>query len=642
MAGVYDTTHHDLACELVNARQRINELESRLASGRPPPRSEQLSLDSLTFADLFDLDEIQRIQDAFAHATGVAAIITTPDGAPLTRPSNFCRLCSEVIRKTEKGLANCMHSDALIGQPNPSGPIMQPCLSGGLWDAGASLYAGDRHLANWLIGQVRNSDLDEERLLAYGQDIGADPDEFRSALAEVTVMSTERFRQVSTALFLIANLLSRLAFHNLQQALELSRRSEIEKMLRESEETFRGIIDNMQDAYYRSDAEGRLVMCSPSILNLLGYDSFEEIMGVDIAKQFYIRPADRRALLQKLSAEGKVSDYEVTLRRKDGQAVVVRTSSHFYHDREGRILGVEGVFNNITQRKLMEQELARLNKRLEETVDERTRELADKAQQLLEANRRLIGLDQAKSAFLSSISHELRTPMTSVIGFAKLIRKDVLKLLDSSDGCGVDRPRIERILTNLQTIGQEGERLTRLLNDFLDLTKIESGHIHWNEQPTDPLRVLSDALALMGSLFAEKPEVELRTDLPAALPDIVVDPDRLAQVCINLVSNALKFTSAGSVTVRARATTAGLEIQVRDTGIGIPPESQQRIFEKFQQAADEYALGKPSGTGLGLAICREIVEHYAGRIWVESVPGRGSTFTVQLPPTCPCSPSAIR
>ena len=106
----------------------------------------------LTFEDLFDLDEIQTIQDAFANATGVASIITQPDGRPITQPSNFCRLCRDIIRHTGKGLENCMRSDAIIGHPNPDGPIVQPCHSGGLWDGGASISAGNKHIANWLIG----------------------------------------------------------------------------------------------------------------------------------------------------------------------------------------------------------------------------------------------------------------------------------------------------------------------------------------------------------------------------------------------------------------------------------------------------------------------------------------------------------
>jgi len=185
-------------------------------------------VDQLSFRDLFDVAEIQRIQDAFAAATRVASIITDPDGHPLTAPSNYCRLCKDVIRQTERGLANCMRSDAVLGRPNPAGPIMQPCLSCGLWDAGASIFAGDRHIANWLIGQVRNEALDEHAMHAYAREIGADPEVFSSALAEVPIMPKTQFEQVCHALFLVANQMSQVAYQNVQLAVQVAERKRAE------------------------------------------------------------------------------------------------------------------------------------------------------------------------------------------------------------------------------------------------------------------------------------------------------------------------------------------------------------------------------------------------------------------------------
>jgi signal transduction histidine kinase/CheY-like chemotaxis protein len=162
--------------------------------------------------ELVSLRDLQRIQDAFALATGVASVITAPDGWPLTRPSNFTRLCRDLIRATPRGLENCTRSDAVLGRPNPVGPNISPCLSCGLWDGGASVFAGEQHIANWLVGQVRNEALDTEVLAAYAADIGVDDSEFRQALDEVPVMSLERFRHVCEFLFVMANQLSQLAF----------------------------------------------------------------------------------------------------------------------------------------------------------------------------------------------------------------------------------------------------------------------------------------------------------------------------------------------------------------------------------------------------------------------------------------------
>jgi len=197
---------------------------------------------AVSFATLFSLEEIQRIQDAFAEATGVASIITQPDGTPITRPSRFCRLCIDVIRRTKKGLSNCYCSDAVIGRHNPSGPIVQPCLSGGLWDAGASISVGGKHIANWLIGHIKNNELDLDRMRRYASEIGADPAEFEAALAEVPVMSREQFEKIARALFILANELSLKAYQNVQQARFITERQKIEAELRRHRENLEELV----------------------------------------------------------------------------------------------------------------------------------------------------------------------------------------------------------------------------------------------------------------------------------------------------------------------------------------------------------------------------------------------------------------
>ena len=167
------------------------------------------------FADIFDIKELQRIQDLFSDATGVASLITHPDGTPITEPSNFTRLCNNIIRKTEKGCRNCYKSDAIIGGFNTAGAVVQPCLSGGLWDAGASITVGGKHIANWLIGQVRSGDLNEPRWLKYADEIGADRTDFMLALAEVPAMPIERFMKLADMLFVFANQLSEKAYQNI-------------------------------------------------------------------------------------------------------------------------------------------------------------------------------------------------------------------------------------------------------------------------------------------------------------------------------------------------------------------------------------------------------------------------------------------
>lgn len=215
--------------EDITERKKSEELLNQKIIALTQPAGD---ISNITFQDLFDIDEIQKIQDVFADATGVASIITEVDGTPITKPSNFCRLCMDIIRKTPKGRANCYHSDAVIGKCNLSGPIVQPCLSGSLLDAGAGIRVGERHIANWLIGQVIDDEFDLNKMMAYAKEIEADENEYYSALKEVKKMPKEQFRKVAEALFLIANQLSLLALQNIQQARDITYRKQSEEIIK--------------------------------------------------------------------------------------------------------------------------------------------------------------------------------------------------------------------------------------------------------------------------------------------------------------------------------------------------------------------------------------------------------------------------
>ncbi|NCC25922.1 MAG: HAMP domain-containing protein [Deltaproteobacteria bacterium] len=273
-----------------------------------------------------------------------------------------------------------------------------------------------------------------------------------------------------------------------------------------------------------------------------------------------------------------------------------------------------------------------LNKDLERMVEARTSALRREAAKLRQANQRLKELDDLKSSFLSSVSHELRTPLTSILGFASLIKRDFIRqFLPLSEDSPKLAERGTRIVKNLEIIEQGGWRLTRLINDLLDLNKIESGRMDWRDSVVRAGELLRRALQAASGEFIDNPNVELRLNIAEDLPEIRVDVDRLEQVMINLLSNAAKFTEKGSVEVLAHREGENLRVEVRDTGDGIPGDQLEDIFERFQQARTDSVKGKPKGTGLGLTISRQIIEHYGGRIWAESTPGLGSVFVFTLP-----------
>lgn len=187
------------------------------------------NIDDYKFSEIFDLNEIQKLQDLFSAATGVASLITGPDGTPITKPSGFCGLCNEIIRKTEKGLKNCLISDSIIGSPKEDGPRIQRCLSGGLIDAGASIIVGGKHIANWLIGQIIDEDCKMEDMLKYADEIGVERDIYKSELNKVRRMSKSQFEAVCNFLYLNAQQLSKHALKNISLTHEIDRRKVIEE-----------------------------------------------------------------------------------------------------------------------------------------------------------------------------------------------------------------------------------------------------------------------------------------------------------------------------------------------------------------------------------------------------------------------------
>lgn len=329
--------------------------------------------------------------------------------------------------------------------------------------------------------------------------------------------------------------------------------------------------------------------------------------------------------------------------------------------------------------------LRKRSRELETLVNQRTEELR-LAKVAAEA------ANDAKSSFLSTISHELRTPLTSIIGFSKLNRKYLGQSLpDLVIPDAKTQKKIQKIDTNLQVVVSESERILSLINGLLDLAKIESGAMEWKMEEMDAGKLIERAAAAATALFEQKPQVKLIKEIPENLPVTAADHDRILQVLINLISNAVKFTDAGAVTVSVQLSPLNCEhykesfsyygwgiennsrkmknkvgidgsrnalisplsmpapsqtdtavmaprgdsnreliISVQDTGAGIPLKYLDRIFEKFKQV-DQDQTDKPKGTGLGLPICKEIVEHHGGRIWVNSLPGHGSTFAFTLP-----------
>ena len=345
----------DLAWEIAERKQAEEALEKRLVALTRP-------LDDaagITFEELFNQADIQRLQDDFAQATGVASLITLPDGTPLTEPSNFSRLC-DMIRSTEKGTANCMKSDAALGRTSASGPTIQKCLSGGLWGAGAAISVGGRHIANWLIGQVRDETITEEQMRAYARQVDADEEAVLEAFLEVPIMSREQFEQVARALYTLAQQLSSIAYQNVQQARFITDYKRAEEALRNSECKYRSIVDNAPFGISRSSKDGKLLSANPALASILKYDSAEELMETinlsSLQDVLFLKPSEREPLVKDILASDSWYVFNNRLRCKDGSFVTCRVHSRRIVDENGQVGEFESYQENITDQ--LEAELA--------------------------------------------------------------------------------------------------------------------------------------------------------------------------------------------------------------------------------------------------------------------------------------------
>jgi len=251
-------------------------------------------------------------------------------------------------------------------------------------------------------------------------------------------------------------------------------------------------------------------------------------------------------------------------------------------------------------------------------LEQKTRQYEIAATKLRAANERLKELDRLKDDFVSTVSHELRTPLTSIRAFSEI-------LLSEPDLATDQRQEF------LQIIVDEAQRLTRLINDVLDLAKIDANKIQWNLTDNDLKAVINDATRAVYQVYQER-DIGLSLSLPEGEARAHFDRDRIQQVIINLLSNAAKFCPEhqGQVRISLAHEPDRLVLCVEDNGPGIDPSYHERLFDKFQQVEDEQQ-GKPKGSGLGLAICKAIVEHHGGKIWLDSAPGQGSRFYVGLP-----------
>jgi PAS domain S-box-containing protein len=372
---------------------------------------------------------------------------------------------------------------------------------------------------------------------------------------------------------------------------DITDRKNAEEALRKSEHLYRSVIDNSVDVFYRADREGNIVLASPSGATLLGYDSVQDLIGLNLLRDVYVNPEDREPLLAEIQKHGFVRNFETKIKRRDGTPVVVLVNSRAYVDENGKTLGIEGFLRDFSDRKRMEDDLHRAKAEAEQA-------------------------NHAKSAFLANMSHELRTPLNAIIGFTRIVHRKGEGVLP------------EKQIENLDKVLASADNLLSLINTVLDIAKIEAGRM--DVLPANfRIHPLIDLCANTAQPLL-RPTVTLEKQVDEGLTYIYSDQDKIRQIILNLLSNAAKFTHEGKITLTADQVGKNLHIAVTDTGIGISTEALPHIFKEFEQA-DATTTRKYGGTGLGLTISRNLARLLGGDLTVESESGQGSTFTLVIP-----------
>jgi PAS domain S-box-containing protein len=391
---------------------------------------------------------------------------------------------------------------------------------------------------------------------------------------------------------------------NQQLREEIVERQKTERTLRQAERSYRNIFENSLEGIYQSSLDGHFHNANPALARILGYASTQELLVsiTNIGRQLYIDPERRIEYLNLLYQNGSITEFESQIFRKDGTVIWISENARAVNDEKGSIVYLEGALQDITDRKQREE-----NTHVEELV---------KQEEIRTQVSELERLAELKNEFLSTVGHELRTPLTSIHGALGLLATGSLGKLPAQ------AQRMADIAIS------NTDRLVRLINDLLDIERMESGKMLLACQVVDLANLAKQAADVMMNM-ADQAGVQLI--LNCASVQGFADPDRIVQALTNLLSNAIKFSLAGSrVWLGVAQQGDQALLQVKDEGRGIPTAKLGVIFERFQQVSASDSRYR-SGTGLGLAICRSIAQQHGGRIWVESVFGEGSTFSIALP-----------
>jgi len=372
-----------------------------------------------------------------------------------------------------------------------------------------------------------------------------------------------------------------------------------------AEEKYQTLFVELKDVLYESTPEGKLVDINPSGIELFGYDSKEDIMKINIANDLYFNPLERDKLIEKIEKDGFIKDYEIRIKGKKGNEIIVLETSFMIKNNDGKVVGYRGIIRDVTETKKQEKLLRKYNE-----------ELAELNEQLKLSEGELKKVNEEKDKFFSIIAHDLKSPFNALLNLSEFLVEDLSDL------------SMDEIRSFSKEINKSAQSVYDLLLNLLQWAQIKTGRINKTQEKIELSKLVRDTLLFLENIASKKSIKIINNADDLSL--IVGDRTMISSVLQNLISNSIKFTKRnGNIFINSEEKDDKIIVHIKDTGIGISKENLNKLF-KLDEHVTTIGTANESGTGLGLILCKELLEKNNGKIWVESIEGLGTTFSFSL------------
>ncbi|MCT8978033.1 PocR ligand-binding domain-containing protein [Clostridium sp. CX1] len=584
--------------------------------------------------NLLDMEKLQKLMDKFYNLTKVPYAILDANGNTIIS-SGQTRICTCFHSSNPKALMNCLRNKKAVDCNYSEGSYTEYICGNGLVEACTPIMIRGEYIGNLSFGQFLKCKPDLEYFERQADELGVNKKDYLDAVEEIPIVTEEKIKDYLDYFRCLTELMSDMAVSRLKQMAteaalqknneyleyivrsrtkeltdinktlirDMNKRRAVENQLRESEQKYKGLVELIPDSIYIRTRE-KFLYANPAGARSLGASSVDDLIGKSVSDFLEVHPDYKEKFDKKFDLIYEKGSMPLTeekfIKKYNNELLDIETTAAIYpYDGEDSILVVS---RDISERR---------------KAEELSRDIAEKTKLLKDA----IEYESLRTEFFANLSHEFRTPLNII--FTAL---QMCKLVISSD----ESMNSSKLKHYISLMYQNVYRLIRLVNNLIDITKIDSGHFDVTFGNYNIISIVEDITLSVGE-YVQNKGIELIFDTDIEEKVISCDPNSIERIMLNLLSNAVKFTQEkGTIYVDIHDKGDKIVILVRDTGVGIPKEKQELIFERFVQVDKSFKRNR-EGSGIGLALIKSLVELHKGKMWVESEAGKGSCFYVELP-----------